>query len=307
MIKNFFISILILILLGLSVFVGLRMHNSKEKVLEFNGKERRYRVHLPKDFNTNEEYPVVLALHGLSFGARVMELETGFSRLADKNDFIVVYAYGSRPNVFIPLSWNSEFCCAYGYKEGIDDVGFVASLINELRTEYKVEKNKVFLTGHSNGGMLASYVALKHPDKVRAIAVVSSAVGGRLKKEDDITMLEKSYSPIPTMIINGKDDLAVPFDGGAPGDIDLYSFTSVYDAVNLWLENNECTKHPAEISNQDNFSKEIYNECKDGADVVLVAYHGGHNWPGGAQDIFRSISRKNINASQLIWEFFESH
>lgn len=307
MIKNFLITVFILILLGLSVFVGLRTHHSKEKSFYYNDTQRRYRLHLPKGYVEDQEYPMVVAFHGLSFGARVLELNTGLSRLADKEGFIVVYPYGTRPNMFTFYSWNSEFCCAYAHKENIDDVGFISSLIDYLRTEYKVERNKVFLTGHSNGGMLASYVSLKHPDKVRALAPVSSAIGGKILDDDEYRVFEKSNQPVPVLLINGKDDLVVPFGGGERGGFDIFSFSSVYDAVNLWLENNNCSKHPSEISNQDKFTKETYTDCQDGAEVVLFAYKGAHTWPGGAKDFLKNISGQSVSATQIIWNFFKTH
>jgi len=307
MIKNFLVSILILILLGTSVFVGLRTHKSKEKTFTYNGVTRKYRIHLPKDYQEGRTYPVVFALHGLSFGSRVMEINTGLSRLADKEGFIVVYPYGSQPNSFIPYSWNSEYCCAYAYKENIDDVGFIASLISDLRNNYNIEDDKVYMTGHSNGGMLGMYVALKHPDKVRAVAVVSSAVGGKVYKEDEMHTLEKSYQAMPILLMNGRNDLAVPFDGSAIEGLDLYSFTSAYDAVDFWLDNNKCNKHPTEISNQDKFTQEVYAECEASSEVVFIAHNGSHTWPGSLKDILKSISGKNINATQLVWDFFKEH
>ncbi len=307
MIKNFLISVLILILLGLCVFVGIRTHKSKEKVMDFNGTERRYRIHLPKDYQPGTKYPLVVALHGVSFGARIMELNTGFSRLADKEGFIVVYPYGTRANMFSLYSWDSKFCCKFAFEKRVDDVGFVASVMREVIDEYSVDADKVYLTGHSNGGMLAHLVALKHPDKVKALAVVSSAIGGTLEKDGDFYLPEKTYVPTPIMIINSKEDPFVPFGGGNSAGFDIYSFSSAYDTVNFWLENNDCQRHPAEISNQDIFSKEVYNECKDGAEVVMYAYNGGHAWPGSAKEFFKNISGKSVNATELIWEFFKSH
>ena len=275
--------------------------------MDFNGGQRRYRIHLPDDYQPSKEYPLVVALHGVSFGARMMELNTGLSRLADKEGFIVVYPYGTRQNKFSLYSWDSKFCCKFAFEKRVDDVGFVASLINQVKSEYGVDGSRVFLTGHSNGGMLAHLVALKHPDKVKALATVSSAIGGTLLKEGDFYLPEKTYSPTPVLLINSKDDPFVPFDGGNSSGFDIYSFSSTYDAVNFWLENNECSKHPSEISKQDEFSKESYLECKDGADVVLLAYNGAHTWPGGAKEFMKNISGQSISASELIWEFFSSH
>jgi polyhydroxybutyrate depolymerase len=55
--------------------------------------------------------------------------------------------------------------------------------------------------------------------------------------------------------------------------------------------------------------RSTYGQCKDGAEVVLVAVEGGgHTWPGREPGL-RALgkSTRNISANDLMWEFFEKH
>jgi len=58
--------------------------------LVVDGRTRSNRLHIPTGFADTAPAPVVLAFHGGGSG-RGMERFTGFSRLADREGFIVVY------------------------------------------------------------------------------------------------------------------------------------------------------------------------------------------------------------------------
>lgn len=59
-------------------------------------------------------------------------------------------------------------------EEGVDDVAFVAALIDQLDGELAVDRERVFATGVSNGGMMAYWLAVERSDLVRAIAPVAA-------------------------------------------------------------------------------------------------------------------------------------
>jgi polyhydroxybutyrate depolymerase len=306
MIRNFIVTVLILILLGGSVFIGITNFKSKEKEIEFDGRLRKYRVHVPRGYFEKDSYPLVVALHGLSQNARLMEIFTGLSRKADQSGFFVVYPYGSNEKKYAPLSWNAEFCCGYALEQDIDDVGFIGKVIDEVSEEYNIDPSRVYVAGFSNGAMLAQQIALKMPDQIAAGAVVSGAVGGMQEDDEEFEWLDQSGVAVPTIIFHGKEDTSIPFDGGN-GSGKLYEFTGAYDTVNLWLYNNKCNTHPSEIVRADNYTKEIYSECESEAEVVFYALESGHVWPGGLREFFRGFSSKNISATDEIWEFFSAH
>jgi polyhydroxybutyrate depolymerase len=54
-----------------------------------------------------------------------------------------------------------------------------------------------------------------------------------------------------------------------------------------------------------------YGGCRDGAEVVLYSIRGGgHTWPGGPQYLPAFIigkTSRQIDATSVIWSFFEAH
>src|SRR5688572_30628549 len=74
------------------------------------GVYRTFILHLPESYNPNNEYPVVLNLHGLGSTAFEQLLYSAFNEVANEEEFIVVYAdaidnnwdlFGSRDVTFL--------------------------------------------------------------------------------------------------------------------------------------------------------------------------------------------------------------
>jgi polyhydroxybutyrate depolymerase len=247
-----------------------------------------------------------VALHGFSENARLMELNTGFSKKADQEGFFVVYPYGVHETSFSPYSWNSKFCCGYALQQGVDDAGFILRIIDEITSEYNIDTSKIYITGFSNGAMMAQQVALKAPSKIAALAVVSGAVGGKNEDDEQFGWLDQSGVPVPVVIFHGKQDAVIPF-GGGEGSGQVFEFKGAYDVVNLWLQNDRCSKYPTEISKGDNYTRELYAECDSQAEVVFYTVDDKHVWPGGMQEFIKNFSNRNIKATDIIWDFFAAH
>jgi len=305
MAKNFVVVVLILILLSVSVFFGVSSYKSKERELEFNGTVRKYRLHVPSGYYEKDSYPLIIALHGFTDNPRLLEINSGFSTKADEEGFFVVYPYGSKKSQFMPRTWNAKFCCGDAVDEKVDDVGFISRIIEDTTGTYNINKDRIYVVGLSNGGMLAHQIALQIPDKIAAGAVVAGAVGGQKEGSEQYVWLDQSGIPIPMIIFHGREDPTVPFDGGM-SRWRVINFTAAYDEVNLWLQNNKCDTHPSEITKTDNYTKEVYGQCANGADVVFYAMNNKHVWPGGWQEFPRNFSSRTVRATDLIWEFFSA-
>ena len=51
-----------------------------------------------------------------------------------------------------------------------------------------------------------------------------------------------------------------------------------------------------------------YSECRDEVAVLLyIVEGGGHTWPGAADVARLGNVTQEIDATDLIWEFFEAH
>ena len=100
------------------------------------------------------------------------------------------------------------------------------------------------------------------------------------------------------------NDSGVFYDSGWNGE---WYFFSVNESVSFWVEHNQCDSTPKiEISESGNIIKKTYANGSGGSEVVVyTVVDGVHGW-FGAPDLPYKYPCE-ISATDLIWEFFESH
>jgi poly(3-hydroxybutyrate) depolymerase len=89
----------------------------------------------------------------------------------------------------------------------IDDVGFIAAIIDEMISNYGIDPTRVYVTGISNGGFMSVRLAVDLSDKIAAVAPVTAQLSKALENRIP-------QGPVSIMLVNGTDDPVVPFDGG---------------------------------------------------------------------------------------------
>ena len=286
---------------------GLSLQTTK-----YDGLERSYYLHLPPDYNAAPRLPVVFVLHGggKADGDEVAS-RTGYNEIADREGFIAVYPNG------IDAQWNDGRGKTFrkaSDNTSIDDVGYIAELIDRISHDYKGDASRVYVTGLSNGGMMTLRLGCDISDKLAAIAPVIANI------PQNIIATCKPDSPLAVLLMNGTADPLVPWDGGSVSFFrkTMGEVVSTDDTVAFWTKHNQCTPVPtiellADKDSKDESSVEVstYNHCAESADVILYAIiGGGHSFPGGnIPDRPLLLGRKNndINAAEVIWEFFKAH
>lgn len=309
-----FISTLMLVFL-LAACQNRQSSQMLTKTLNHDGIERTYHIVLPSDFDVDEPAPLVIVLHG--GGGRGDRFNQGgtqgtLTAAAKERGMILVFPDG------IDKQWcDGRFTHLDGKSdcEGVDDVGFISEIIDEMNENYGIDVARVYATGISNGGFMSVRLALDLSEKIAAVAPVTAQLSVALEDQTP-------QHPISIMIINGTDDPIVPFDGG---DIRLFEsgrsrgeILSTTDTIDHFRQHNNCDPMPEWIDFPDSEPDDgtvvtvgTYNECDDHTEVVLVKIiGGGHAWPGGkqylGQELVGVVSRE-INASEMILDFFLNH
>lgn len=266
--------------------------------------ERTFSVHLPPTpKNNGQPLPLVLVLHGGAGNAENGELMTGFSTKADREGFIAVYVNGSGRFGHRLLTWNARHCCGYAMDHQIDEVTFFNALLDHLETRYPVDKQRIYLTGMSNGGMMTHQLGIALSQRLAAIAPVVATLFG-----DE----PQPAAPVPALIINGLLDQAVPNQGGAPGG----RFDQSWDGTptlpalaqgRFWAKANHCQATPAQSETATTLSWSY--ACPAGHEVELVVVKdNGHAWPGGRKGSRQGDEPSHsVDATKLIWDFFAAH
>ncbi|HEY9075106.1 MAG TPA: alpha/beta hydrolase fold domain-containing protein [Anaerolineaceae bacterium] len=276
----------------------------QEKQIWVGGVERSYLVHFPTGWNTRPAgslLPLVIVLHGGGGNAQNAARMSGMSLKADQEGFLVVYPNGSGRLDELLLTWNSGNCCGYALDQKVDDVAFLRVLIEQLKRDYPVDPARVYLTGMSNGGMMAYRAGCELAGMVAAIAPVAGALNVPCKPD----------RPVAVVAFHGTADQHVLYEGGTPvvkADSHDRVDQPVSAAIDFWVKNNGCDPQPQK-EQQGNILRTSYTGCTNQADVTLFSIiGGGHAWPGGnpwvgAQD----QPTMELSATNEMWKFFSAH
>jgi polyhydroxybutyrate depolymerase len=256
--------------------------------LTVDGVERTYRVFIPPTLDRSVAAPLVLVLHGGANTVADTIKITGFDKQASIGDFIVAYPVGTRQE------WNAGGCCGSAPERNVDDVGFLTRLLDQLSTDYRIDQARVFVTGVSNGAMMAYRFACERADRVTAVASVAGAV---------VVDECQPSRPMSVLEIHGTEDPLVPYEGGTPSAPEAAGAPpqrSTTAMMQRWAALGGCPP-PTPPNVVGAVTVESWTGCAGGRAVELVTVRGGgHIWfaPG------LGPANGAVDATETIWGFF---
>ena len=271
-----------------------------------DGRKRTYFLYIPQKFDLNKKYSLVLVLHGGGGDGKEFNAWTGFSDKADKEGFIVVFPDGVKNN------WADGRNTAEAEKLGVDDVGFMRKLVDHLQSKLPIDEKRIYATGASNGGMMSYRLGCEAADIFSAIGTDIANLPTPLKDKCN------PVKPISLITINGLNDPLVPYEGGecCGRGGDGGEVLSTLDSVKIFAEESGCNLSynvemlPKIEEDGTSVEKHVYKNCSTGKDIVSYVILGmGHTWPPRPAFLPRisGPTSKNINATDVIWDFFEKH
>jgi poly(3-hydroxybutyrate) depolymerase len=145
----------------------------------FDGVERTWYEYVPASYTKSTPVALVVAFHGGNSNPTAMFNSTSWAQIADQAGFIVVYPQGSigtlgkyRWNAY--PEFNHEAAMALSPDNGVDEARFVKDLIARLGKDYAIDPTRIYAHGQSNGGMMSSYLGLRFPGLLAAMASSSA-------------------------------------------------------------------------------------------------------------------------------------
>jgi polyhydroxybutyrate depolymerase len=272
----------------------------KEGSLESGGRTRTYAWWGPGKHGA----PLVLALHGRGGDGKGMERLSGFTAIARREGFTVVFPDG------VGDSWHDGRDEGPAAEQGVDDVAFLTALIDDFVARGS-DPRRVFVTGMSNGAFMTVTLVCRAADKLAGAVAVAGDLSTKLSKDC------APSRPVPLALIMGTKDPLVPFAGGQVarrnGEILSADASARFFATRFGCEAEPVVEWLPDTAPDDGTrtSRLRWSGCQGGVHVELYAVeNGGHTWPSGWQYLPESWigkTAKDFSASEEAWRFFSAH
>jgi predicted peptidase len=172
------------------------------------GKQAKYVVFVPNDYHGDRQYPLILFLHGAGeWGTEGQKQVTvGLGPAVRKRQktfpFLVLFPQSQKKTWPIDLNNREQLRDALATWSDQDDEGKrVLATLKEVERDFRVDPDRVYLTGISMGGFGTWSLATSHPDLWAAIAPICG--GGDPHSAAKIRHL-------PCWCFHGDADTAIP-------------------------------------------------------------------------------------------------
>jgi polyhydroxybutyrate depolymerase len=263
--------------------------------------DRWYEIALPAD---PRGAPLILALHGGGGDPDQFARASGLARAASRAGFAVAIPAGSGRRGERLLTWNGGYCCGYAARTGVDDGKFLKAVIKDAADRFGIDDHRVYLTGMSNGAILAETFAARNPELVRAVAGVSGTMD---------TSRIRVQGKVPALIIHGTADTNVPYEGGQGTNSHTRTdFASVDSVVKAFLApwGGVLAETARTIDRRDDGTSVSVTDYQKGGRVILrlmTVEGGAHHWPGGRKARMGEGKTQEIDANTEILRFFQAN
>jgi len=164
--------------------------------LMVDGVEREALASLPADPNIGK-HPLIFAFHG--HGGMAAIAAAKFECQVYWPEAIVIYPQGLKtPGGIVDPEGKRS-----GWQKNLGDMGdrdlrFFDALLEHLTRSYSIDPSKVFVLGHSNGGLFAYEIWEARPEAVAGIAAIAAIIPTSAKR--------KAFVPRPVFHVAGKND-----------------------------------------------------------------------------------------------------
>lgn len=140
-----------------------------------NNTDREYAVHVPPGYDKGAPLPALFCLHAFSMNARSFcDTMAGWLSKADKEKFILIMPNGYMNSFNIGPGCGAALLPVF--TAGIDDVGFVRALLEDVGKHVNIDLGRVYAAGFSNGSSLAWRLACEASDIFTAVVPVAAAM-----------------------------------------------------------------------------------------------------------------------------------
>ncbi|OQZ00984.1 MAG: hypothetical protein B6D35_04505 [Candidatus Brocadia sp. UTAMX2] len=147
-----------------------------------------YFISVPSSYTPDRSWPMIIALHGVGGNGYEMAMKW-LKSTTHYNEFIIAApTYGSG------LWWKEE------------PEKLVLSVLDKVKRSYRIDTNRIYLTGFSSGGHGVWYFGIRYPWLFAAI----NPIAGECPLPSFLVNLKN----VPVFIVHGLKDTVIPVEAG---------------------------------------------------------------------------------------------
>jgi polyhydroxybutyrate depolymerase len=207
----------------------------------------RFSVRTPVNYDPSIAHPLLLVYPAAGHDRYDSERFTQLTPIATTAGFIVAYVDHRRLSI-----------------KALDGLATIPTVVAR---KWCIDPERIFLTGHSDGGTTAAAMAFRRDDGLTPAAIVASAAGLRGSDLEAYVCPE----PLPVMVLHNSDDKLFPGFGA--------------QAARWWAECNQCDLGGSKIGTDGCVS---YEGCAEQGQVRYCEGSGGHRkWPNQNDAVLR--------------------
>jgi poly(3-hydroxybutyrate) depolymerase len=226
---------------------------------------REIHVYAPSDLKENS--PLLISCHGMDQDPNYQQSNTHWEAVADTAGFVVVYPRGGTGM----STWDIQ---------GDKDTKWMTEIIDQMYTDYKIDKKRVYLSGFSMGGMFTYHSMSKIADKIAAFAPTSGT---------NVFGASKAMRPVPIIHPHGTND-------------DVLNYSQVEGFIKNYRDQFNCPAQAKEETNYPNAENNgatmyTWGPCDKGVYIKHLKLPGRGHSPSKADvsDIWNFIKQWDVN------------
>jgi poly(hydroxyalkanoate) depolymerase family esterase len=280
---------------------------------------RDYELYVPSSYDPSKPMPLVVAMHGCTQTADGFQQLTGWDAEAEAKGFIVLYPQQDSAANYLSC-WN--FFQDADMHRAAGEPMSVAALTGAVENTYSIDPHRIYASGLSAGGAMASVMGATYPDVFAAIGIGSgceyaaTATCAGYKSADPVAAASAAYKemgsyarPMPFIAFEGDADTTVP-----PVNADqlVQQWLLTDDLADDGLANGSVSSNPASTTSGvspggQSYTVKHYNDKSKAELAQYWTVHGmNHAWSGGSPSQQYS-DPAGPNETDAMWTFFASH
>ncbi len=220
----------------------------------------RFNVRTPSNYDADVAHPLLMVFSPGDRDAFATERFTGLTTAFTAAGLVVAYADNRPrriPSIRRPIS-----------EQWILELGTIPALISG---RWCIDSERIYLTGHSNGGTVATALAVLPDSQVQPAAIAPSGAGF---DADALAGFDCPTVPLSVLVMHSRDDNLFPGFGR--------------QAVEWWAQCNGCNVKPV----PDADGCQSYADCTNNAVTRYCPGMGQHRkWPNRMQTILDFFDR----------------